>query len=230
MQNYPAQDRLLLAVDCIIFGFRKDQLNILLIRRDFEPHRGEWSLMGGFLRRNEDLNAGAKRVVRSLTGLGKVYLEQFRTFGEVDRDTVERTVSVGYYALVNQERTTDQLSDQFAARWTPLRDLPPLVFDHEKMVSAALAALRYRATHEPVGFELLPERFTLTQLQRLYEAIFSQSIDAGNFRRRLRKMDFLEQTEEKDFSESRRGAWYYRFRPEGYTAARRDGIPFLLKP
>lgn len=230
MQNYPAQDRLLLAVDCIIFGFWEDQLNLLLIRRDFEPHRGEWSLMGGFLRREENLSAGAKRVVNSLTGLQDVYLEQFQTFGKVDRDTVERTVSVGYYALVNQERTSAQLSDQYAACWTPLTDLPPLVFDHEEMVSAALAALRYRATHEPVGFELLPEYFTLTQLQRLYEAIFKQSIDAGNFRRRLRRMDFLEQTNEKDFSESRRGAWYYRFRPDDYAAARRDGIPFLLKP
>lgn len=230
MQNYPTQDRILLAVDCIILGFSEDQLNLLLIRRDFEPHRGEWSLMGGFLRREEDLDAGAKRVVHSLTGLRDVYLEQFQTFGAVNRDTVERTVSVGYYALVNQERTIAQLSDQYAAKWTPLTELPPLVFDHEQMVNAALKALRYRATHEPVGFELLPERFTLTQLQRLYEAIFDQAIDAGNFRRRLRRMAYLEQTDEKDFSESRRGAWYYRFRPDDYAAARRDGIPFLLKP
>lgn len=230
MHNYPAQDRILLAVDCIIFGFREGKLHLLLIRRDFEPHRGEWSLMGGFLRREEDLDAGAQRVVHALTGLKHIYLEQFQTFGTVDRDTVERTVSVGYYALVNQERTIAQLSGKYAACWTTLSELPPLIFDHQQMVDAALKALRYRATHEPVGFELLPERFTLTQLQRLYEAIFDQPIDAGNFRRRLRKMDYLEQTNEKDFSESRRGAWYYRFRPDDYAAARRDGIPFLLKP
>jgi 8-oxo-dGTP diphosphatase len=230
MHNYPAQDRLLLAVDCIIFGYAGDQLNLLLIRRDFEPHRGEWSLMGGFLRRSEDLDAGAQRVVKNLTGLQEVYLEQFHTFGKVGRDSVERTISVGYYALVNQAQATAQLSEQYAARWTPLTDLPPLIFDHQDMVNAALAALRYRATHEPVGFELLPEKFTLTQLQRLYEAIFTQPIDAGNFRRRLRRMDYLEQTDEKDFSESRRGAWYYRFLPDQYGAARRNGIPFLLKP
>ncbi|MTB50430.1 NUDIX domain-containing protein [Lewinella sp. W8] len=230
MQNYPAQDRLLLAVDCIIFGFQEDQLNLLLIRRDFEPHRGEWSLMGGFLRRAENLDAGAQRVVKDLTGLQDVYLEQFHTFGKVGRDSVERTISVGYYALVNQKRATAQLSERYAARWTPLTELPPLIFDHQEMVDAALAALRYRATHEPVGFELLPEKFTLTQLQRLYEAIFDQPIDAGNFRRRLRKMDYLEQTDEKDFSESRRGAWYYQFLPDQYADARRNGIPFLLKP
>lgn len=230
MQNYPTQDRILLAVDCIIFGFREDQLNLLLIRRDFEPHRGDWSLMGGFLRRDEDLDAGAVRVVHSLTGLRDVYLEQFKAFGTVERDTVERTVSVGYYALVHQDQATAQLSGDYAAHWTPLGELPPLIFDHGEMVDAALSALRHRATYEPVGFELLPERFTLTQLQRLYEAIFDQPIDAGNFRRRLRKMDYLEQTDEKDFSESRRGAWYYRFRSDHYTAARRHGIPFLLKP
>ena len=169
-------------------------------------------------------------MVYSLTGLRNVYLEQFQTFGTVDRDTVERTVSVGYYALVNQDEATAQLSKQYAAHWTPLNKLPPLVFDHREMVDAALSALRYRATYEPVGFELLPERFTLTQLQRLYEAIFDQPINPGNFRRRLSRMDYLEQTDEKDFSESRRGAWYYRFHPDGYAAARRNGEPFLLKP
>ncbi|WP_420458147.1 NUDIX hydrolase [Neolewinella sp.] len=230
MQNYPAQDRLLVAVDCIIFGFREERLNLLLIRRDFEPHRGEWSLMGGFLRREEDLDAGAQRVVQTLTGLREVYLEQFHVFGRVDRDTVERTLSVGYYALVDQDIASAQLSGDYAARWVPLDELPPLVFDHCQMVDVALAALRYRSTHEPVGFELLPDRFTLTQLQRLYEAIFGRSIDAGNFRRRLRRMDYLEQTNEKDFSQSRSGAWYYQFRPEGYAAARRDGEAFLLKP
>jgi len=219
-----------LAVDCIIFGFRAGQLNLLLIRRDFEPHRGEWSLMGGFLKKDEDLKAGAERVVHSLTGLKNVYLEQFHTFGTVGRDSVERTVSVGYYALVNQDKATAQLSEEYAAHWTPVKDLPSLIFDHPEMINAALDALRHRATHEPVGFELLPERFTLTQLQKLYEAIFDQPIDAGNFRRRLRKMDYLEQTDEKDFSESRRGANYYRFHADRYAAARRHGVTFLLKP
>ncbi len=218
------------AVDCIIFGFQNGRLNLLLIRRDFEPRRGEWSLMGGFLREREALDEAAARVLEELTGLREVYLEQFKAFGAVDRDEGERTVSVGYYALLNQKEAELQLSEEYAAHWVPLTDIPPLIFDHGEMVTAALRRLRHRATHEPVGFELLPEKFTLTQLQTLYEAIFGTPIDAGNFRRRLRKMDYLERLDEKDTTNSRKGAWYYHFVAEGYAMAKRNGVDFLLKP
>ncbi|WP_116125469.1 NUDIX hydrolase [Lewinella sp. IMCC34183] len=230
MKAYDKQEKVLVAVDCIIFGFYEGQLNLLLIRRDFEPRRGEWSLMGGFLRESESLDDAAARVLRELTGLDQVYLEQFRAFGEVNRDEGERTVSVGYYALINQENVQPQLSADYAAHWVPLNEIPPLIFDHSDMVKAALRRLRHRATHEPVGFELLPEKFTLTQLQWLYEAIFGTPIDAGNFRRRLRKMDYLQRLNEKDTTNSRKGAWYYQFVSEGYAMAKRNGADFLLKP
>lgn len=230
VKAYKDMYRPVLAVDCIIFGFQEGRLNLLLIRRDFEPRRGEWSLMGGFLRKNESLDEAAARVLQELTGLHDVYLEQFRAFGDVDRDEGERTVSVGYYALVNQEEAQVQLSSDYAAQWVPLTDIPPLIFDHTEMVKAALRRLRHRATHEPVGFELLPGKFTLTQLQSLYEAIFGTPIDAGNFRRRLRKMDYLQRLDEKDTTNSRKGAWYYQFVSEGYALAKRNGSDFLLKP
>ncbi|OAV45298.1 NUDIX domain-containing protein [Lewinella sp. 4G2] len=230
MSPYSQQDRLLVALDSIIFGFDAGALNLLLIKRNFEPASGRWSLMGGFLRAGESLDAAASRVLEELTGLQQVYLEQFHVFGSVDRDPVERTISVGYYSLVNQTVVSRQLSDRYAAHWVPLREVPKLIFDHNAMVTTALARLRYQATHQPIGFELLPERFTLSQLQKLYEAIFDRPIDAGNFRRRIKKMDFIERLEEKDFSDSKRGAWYYRFHPERYAEALKNGGTFLLTP
>jgi ADP-ribose pyrophosphatase YjhB (NUDIX family) len=230
MQYHLLQDRLLIALDCIIFGFSEDRLHLLLVRRDFEPQSGEWSLMGGFLRKEESLNSAANRVLLELTGLSDVYLEQFHIFGEVDRDPVARTLSVGYFALVNQEEASRELSDKYSAHWVPLDEVPELIYDHNEMVKRALRSLRYRATHEPVGFELLPKKFTLTQLQRLYEAIFGQAIDAGNFRRRLKKMDYIDRLPDKDFSDSKRGAWYYRFHPERYAKSCEEGLTFLLKP
>ena len=208
MNHYSSQDNFHIAVDCIIYGFSKRRLQLLLIKRDFAPRRGEWSLMGGFVRKGESLDGAASRVLTDLTGLQDVYLEQFRAFGEIDRDPVARTISVGYFALVNQEALSGQLSTDYVAHWVALADEPPLIFDHDEVLRLALQRLRYRAKHEPIGFELLPERFTLSALQVLYEAIFGQPIDAGNFRRRLKKMDFVERLDEKDFSESRKATWW----------------------
>lgn len=230
MQGHDHPDRLLIAVDCIIFGFLNGQMHILIIRREEEPYRGEWALMGGFLHIDESLDDAAARVLKKLTGVTGVYLEQFRAFGDVDRDGIERTVSVAYYALVRHEEVQVQLSADYGARWAPLYELPPLVFDHRDMVTAALRRLRYRAIHEPVAFQLLPERFTLSQLQTLYESIFNTGIDAGNFRRRLRKMPYLEQLDEKDLSTSKKGAYYYRLRLDQFEEAVDQGHEFLLKP
>ena len=230
MTTYAHPDRLLLAVDCIILGFLNGQLNILLVRRAVAPRSGEWALMGGLVYKNEAVDDAAARVTEELTGLEDVYLEQFHTFGAVARDEGDRIVSVAYYALVNQRVATSQLSEEYDARWVPITEVPSLVFDHNEMVDSALERLRYRATHEPVGFALLPERFTLTTLQALYESIFGRSIDPGNFRRRLRKMHYLERQDEKDVSTSRKGAWYYAYNEEAYAEAREAGEEFLLKP
>ena len=230
MPAYSHPDRLLLAVDCIIFGYHAGEVNLLIVRREVAPRRGTSALMGGFVFARESVDAAAARVTRELTGLQDVYLEQFHAFGEVDRDEGERIVSVGYYALVQQEIATRQLSDDYDAHWVAITEVPPLVFDHNEMVEAALTRLRYRATHEPVAFRLLPEKFTLTQLQSLYESIFMQRIDPGNFRRRLRKMPYLQRQAEKDVSTSRKGAWYYRFDYQAFAEARDEGAEFLLKP
>ena len=230
MSAYPHSDRLLIAVDCIIFGFVDRQLQVLVVKREHEQLQHDWSLMGGWLHREESLDEAAARVLRALTGLTGVFMAQHRTFGEVRRDTVERTVSVGYYALVDHEKVSEQLSDEHSAHWVPVYDLPSMLFDHDEMVATALNRLRYRATHEPIAFRLLPERFTLSDLQRLYEAIFATDIDAGNFRRRLRKMKYLRQSDEKDLSTSKKGAYYYSFDRDAYQAARDEGAEFLLKP
>ena len=230
MTTYAHSDRILLAVDCIIFGYLNGQLNILLVRRGMEPRKGQWALMGGLVFEHEAVSDAAARVTEELTGIREVYLEQFHAFGEVERDEGDRIVSIAYYALVNQRVATARLSTEYDARWVPITEVPELIFDHNEMVDIALERLRYRATHEPVGFALLPEKFTLTQLQALYESIFGRPIDPGNFRRRLRKMHYLERRDEKDLSTSRKGAWYYTFNPEMYGVAQAAGEEFLLKP
>src|SRR5699024_7495593 len=146
--HYQDYDRILVALDCIIFGFDRQGLKLLLIKRDFEPKKEHWSLMGGFLKRDEGLDAAADRILHKLTGLRDVYLEQLYGFGEVDRDPVERTVSIAYYALVNIREHDRELSEQYGARWFSVDELPGLIFDHEEMLAAAKDRLRYRRSEE----------------------------------------------------------------------------------
>ncbi|RYF71663.1 MAG: NUDIX domain-containing protein, partial [Cytophagaceae bacterium] len=167
---YQHNTRILVALDCIIFGFDGETLKLLLIKRNFEPQYGNWSLMGGFLNDGEDLEKAADRILYNLTGLHNNYLEQLQTFGTVHRDPVERTISVVYYSLVNiadQDITAIQAHN---ASWISLENKPPLIFDHDQMVNVALQRLRYKAALHPIGFELLPQKFTVPQLQKLYEA------------------------------------------------------------
>jgi len=230
MEAHDHPDRLLIAVDCIVFGVIDGRLSLLLVREKGDGSNRPWSLMGQFLHRNESLDGAAKRVLLELTGLSGMYLEQYRAFGRVDRDPVERTIAVGYYALVDYEQVDRPNTPDYDVRWAPVADLPPLALDHAGMVTAALRRLRYRAIHEPVVFQLLPDRFTLTQLQAAYESIFATDIDAGNFRRRLRKMNYLEQLNEKDQRHSKKGAYYYRYRPDLFERAVANGGGFLLRP
>jgi ADP-ribose pyrophosphatase YjhB (NUDIX family) len=230
MNRSEHSDRLLVAVDCIIFGFADRQLQTLLVRRPVKPQKGMFSLMGGLVYKSESLDEAANRVLKELTGLDDVFLEHHKSYGQVDRDSRERTVSISYYALLRQSEVNAQLKDEYQPSWHPISDLPPLAFDHEEMVAAALERLRYQATHEPVVFNVLPEKFTLIDLQAAYESLFGRNIDAGNFRRRLRKMDYLIRLPEKDNRFSRKGAFYYRFDRELYEKAVADGHDFLLKP
>ncbi len=168
LNGYNAEDKVLVAVDCIIFGFDNEDLKILLIKRDFEPEKGKWSLIGGFLKNQETLDDAASRILHRLTGVHNIYMEQFYAFSEVDRDPKERTVSVSYFALINIENHNKELIENYNAKWFSLSKAPKLIFDHNEMLAKAIRRLQRRASIKPIGFELLPEKYTMRQLQKLY--------------------------------------------------------------
>ncbi|MBC7850934.1 MAG: NUDIX hydrolase [Chitinophagaceae bacterium] len=207
--KYKSNDRILLAVDCIIFGFDGQQLKLLLIKRDFEPQKGKWSLVGGFVSKNESVDDAAIRVLNKLTGFTDIYMEQLHCFGEVDRDTAGRVVSIAYYSLINIANYTEQLADDHEAKWFEVESRPPLIFDHQLMVEKALGHLREKITTHPIGFELLPAKFTLPQLQSLYEAIYGYPIDKRNFSKKILSLGILKKMKDKDMHSSKRGAYYY---------------------
>jgi ADP-ribose pyrophosphatase YjhB (NUDIX family) len=216
MSFYSDKDRFFVAIDCVIFGFHEDELSLLLLKRKFEPAQGMWSLMGGFLQKEESVNDAAKRILKELTGLENVFMEQVGLYGEVYRDPGERVLSQVYYALIKIDDYDRQLVAQHNASWVNISKLPSLIFDHQDMVAEARNKLKIKATTEPVGFNLLPEMFTLTQLQTLYEAIYGEPIDKRNFRKRVAEMDFIEKTDKIDKNGSKRGACLYKFNAKIY--------------
>ncbi|MBR0434155.1 MAG: NUDIX hydrolase [Bacteroidaceae bacterium] len=205
------------AVDCIIFGFEKGQLKVLLQKRPFEPRQGEWSLMGGFVKRDEDIDHAAQRTLNQLTGLHDIYMKQVGAFGSVNRDSGDRVISIAYFALVDIERVNADLNHENSAYWEEMTQLPPLLFDHKEMIEGALKKLRTMIGHQPVGFSLLPPLFTLTQLQMLYEAILGEKIDKRNFRKRVSVLPYIEKTDQIDKLTSKRGAALYRFNDVAYN-------------
>ena len=204
------------AVDCIIFSFEDGKLKVLLQRRPFEPRQGEWSLMGGFVQRDEDIDDAAKRILEQLTGIHNIYMRQVGAFGSVNRDSGDRVISIAYFALLDIDRVNKDLNHENSAHWEDISDLPPLLFDHTEMIQAALKKLRTLISRRPIGFQLLPPNFTLTQLQQLYEAILDYKIDKRNFRKRVSELPFIEKTEGIDKSNSKRGAALYRFNEYAY--------------
>lgn len=214
--SYNQKEKVLLAVDCIIFGFDGEDLKVLLIKRDFEPEKGKWSLVGGFLKANETLETSATRILNLYTGLEDIFMEQVATFSAIHRDPLERTVSTAYYALINIKEHAEKLIDQFSAKWFSLNEVPPLIFDHHEMVNHALTRLRNRASTEPIGFELLPKKFTMRQLQRLYESIWNTELDKRNFAAKIRSLDILKKLNEKDKTSSKKGSFLYQFDAKKY--------------
>jgi len=210
MNRYSSQKKLLAAVDCIIFGFDGQQLKILLIQRAFEPEKGKWSLMGGFIQQDECCNEAAFRILKELTGLEGVYLKQLQVFSDPKRDPLERTISVNYFALINIHDYEKQISDDYHAEWFPLNKFPRLIFDHNSMVTLASQQLQYEAVRQPILFELLPQRFTLPQLQGLYEGVFNIQLDKRNFTRKLLSTGLLTRQADKDKETSRKGAFFYK--------------------
>ena len=214
---YKEFQKVLLSVDCIIFGFDQNKLKILIGRRNMDPGRGEWSLYGGFVRNDESLDAAAQRTLFELTGLRNIYMSQVGAFGNIDRDPGERVVSVAYYALINVKDYSERLRKQHGVEWVNIEDIPQMYSDHNAMIAKARKLIQQKIKTNPVGFELLPELFTLTQLQRLYEAVNGEPLDKRNFRKRIKDMDYIEKTELIDKKTSKRGASLYRFNKKAFT-------------
>ncbi|UFH54053.1 NUDIX hydrolase [Spirosoma sp. KNUC1025] len=227
MIHYTHPSRILVALDCIIFGFDGEELQLLLIKRNFDPERGKWSLMGGFLNENEDLESAAQRILYNLTGLTNNYLEQLQTFGAVNRDPVERTISVVYYALINIQQQDMNAVKSHNAYWISLHNKPDLIFDHNAMVTQALHQLRYKAALHAIGFELMPEKFTIPQLQKVYEAIYSKQLDRRNFSRKILSTDLLINTGEKDTNSVTKKGQLYRLNTEKYQQYLTDYVSFF---
>jgi ADP-ribose pyrophosphatase YjhB (NUDIX family) len=228
LHYYDSKDQFYVAVDCIIFGFHEGELKLLLIKRNFNPCKGELSLMGGFLNKGESIDHAAERVLEELTGLENVFMDQIGIFGDIDRDPGERVLSAAYYALINVDDYQKNHNNKHNATWVQMNELPKLIFDHDIMVKKALKTLKRKVAVEPIGFNLLPEYFTLPQFQTLYEAILGEPLDKRNFRKKVLSMGVLEKTERKDKNNSKRGAFYYRFDVDKYHSLIQNGLSFAI--
>lgn len=218
MTKYQKQTRLLAAVDCIIFGFDGQTLKLLLIQRSFEPERGKWSLMGGFIQADESADAAANRILKSLTGIVGVYLEQLHTFSDPGRDPIERTLSIAYFALIDIHQYEKQMTDEYHPEWFALNKVPNLIFDHKEMLAMAKDRLRYKAALHPLLFELLPAKFTIPQLQAMYESVYETEFDKRNFSRKVLSTKLLVKQNDKDKTNSKKGAFYYKLNTKNYKA------------
>lgn len=230
MVKYSGQTRILVAVDCIIFGFDGENYKLLLIQRGFAPQKKKWSLMGGFLQPDECLDEAANRILYQLTGLKNVYMEQLQTFSNPKRDPVERTIAVAYFALIDIHKYEKQLSQDFHPEWFPLNEMPELIFDHEQMVEMAKKSLRYKAALHPILFELLPEKFTIPQLQALYEGLYDTPFDKRNFSRKVLSTELLIKQNEKDKENSKKGAYFYKVDEEKYKSGFETFLKFIPNP
>jgi 8-oxo-dGTP diphosphatase len=228
--KYSGQTRILVAVDCIVFGFDGENFKVLLIQRGFAPERKKWSLMGGFIQPEESLEVAASRVLKQLTGLEGVYLEQLQAFGDPHRDPVERTLAVAYFALIDIQKYEKQLNHEYNAEWFLLNEMPQLIFDHEQMVEAAKNRLRYKAALHPVLFELLPEKFTIPQLKNLYEGLYGTTFDKRNFSRKVLSTGLLVKQKDKDKGSSRKGAYYYKLDKRKYSENFQAFLKFIPNP
>lgn len=219
-----------LAVDCVVFGLdQQNSLKVLLIRRNLAPFQGQWALPGGFVRVDESLEMAARRELQEETGLQGIFLEQLYTFGAVDRDPRERVVSVAYYALVNlTEYAVQAATDASEARWFQLKQLPELAFDHAQIIATAIARLQGKVRYEPIGFELLPKKFTLSQLQTLYETVLGLTLDKRNFRKKILKMDLLIELAETQTEVAHRAARLYQFDEAKYRQLKEKGFNFEI--
>lgn len=218
-----------LTVDCVVFGLDDADLKVLLIQRGVAPFKGSWALPGGFVHVDETLEEAARRELEEETGLRNVFLEQLYTFGDLKRDPRERIISVAWYALVNlRDHKVQAATDAGEAAWFSLDDLPTLAFDHAEILEVAQQRLRGKVRYVPIGFELLPRLFTLTQMQRMYEKILDRALDKRNFRKKVLGMGVLEETDQVQQDVAHRAARLYRFNEAAYKRMVKQGINFEI--
>ncbi len=218
-----------LTVDCVVFGLDEEDLKVLLIQRDLEPYAGRWALPGGFVHLDETLDEAARRELQEETGLQRVFLEQLYTFGDLQRDPRERVVTVAYYALVRlSDHQVRAATDARNAAWFGIEDLPDLAFDHATVLDLALKRLQAKVRYQPIGFELLPPKFSLTQLQRMYEIILERQLDKRNFRKKVLSLDILQDLDEVEQDVAHRAARLYRFDERKYRQQVKDGFNFEI--
>jgi 8-oxo-dGTP diphosphatase len=217
-----------LTVDCLLFGFDEGELKILLIERSHEPFKGFWALPGGFLDETDPtIEHAAKRELEEETGLTNVFMEQLYTFGDVGRDPRGRTVSVAYYALIKLSDYKVQAGDDASnAQWFSMSEIPPLSFDHDKIIQIAYERLKGKVRYQPIGFELLPQKFALSQLQNLYETVLGQKLDKRNFRKKILKMNLLIEHNETQEHVPHRAARLYQFDKQRYEELIAKGFNF----
>lgn len=227
--NLPQDVIKALSIDNLVFGLDDDELKILLVKQTDPMHQGKWALPGGWIRYDENLRDAAYRLLEELTGVKQLYLEQLKTFGRVDRFPTERVVTIAYYALVSAEHYS-LVAGQSAAdvSWQSINALPELIYDHAEIIDFGMKFLRHQVCHQPIGFNLLPEKFTLLQLQALYEAILNTKLDKPNFRRKIMKMDLLTPCNEKQQGVPHRAANLYRFDQETYKQLTESGFSFEI--
>ena len=216
---YKGEPKLLVSVDCIVLGFENKKLQLLVGKRKVEPYSGKLSLYGGFVRENESLKEAANRVLFQCTGINNISMRQVGAFGETDRDPGDRVISIAYCALINVSDYDHKLLEENDLQWVDINKLPELYGDHIEMVQIALSQLRKLINKDPLGFNLLPELFTLTQLQNVHEALMGVEIDKRNFRKRIKQIDFIEKTKYIDKITSKRGAALYRIDKQAYSDA-----------
>lgn len=225
---YIQEDKMNVATDCIIFGFDSVNLKLLVFKRRVKPIVGAWSLIGSFVKLDEDVSEAAKRVLKEITGLENVFMEELKTYGKADRDPGFRCISIAQYALMRLNDYDKELVQKHGAHWYDVKEVPNLVLDHNQMVIDAMDRIKRKARYKPIGFELLPKKFTIPQLQRLYEAIYQKELDARNFRKKVLSLKVLVKLEEKDKTSSRRGAFLYKFDDKTYQKLQKSGFNFEI--